>query len=446
MANSDYTARGLALPLCPLGILDEAIGYLDDAAILSVFVSPSAAPIRAGSAAFVGEEIVSIDGFEDGPKIQINYTYSVTTVTVTGTAVHTEETEGGFLRPAGYEFELTAPSDSQFDYAIDAKYETNPEIPSYNTLVYGSDYIVSDWTFTLLKPVNTFGAPIVIRVQYKQISTSVDGTTTTLSVAGGNVGTNVVLPIGSGVFDTVNYVRYTEPFGGPNVPLVEDTDYSLAANVLTFLVDYRELSSRKYMQISRGCCDTVPAEHDEGTQVWFFDDYLARDDTEYAPTETIGVKPLPTTAAGVPVPVEFAPPAEITFNWRFARPYPPGQVEVNGDPWFTPKTITGTPLTITWAHRNRVTQADVLVDHTQSSVTPEVDTTYTARIFDESDILQATYAGIAGASFEYTLASAIADFAGAAPGITHGYVLLTAVRDSLESWQAYRIDFDFTMV
>lgn len=200
------------------------------------------------------------------------------------------------------------------------------------------------------------------------------------------------------------------------------------------------------LTIARGCGDTIPSAHADNAVIWFFDDFIASDRREYAGNETIGVKPLPRTTSGGPVPIEASPPNEIAFNFRFNRPYAPGKMEVNGSPWFTVVTMdedTIEELVLTWRHRNRVTQADLLVDHLAASVTPEVGTSYTIRVYDDADILRATYSGITAETWSYSKNQATIDSTLATGLIESGYLIVSAVRDGLDSWQSYRIDFNY---
>lgn len=451
MANSDYSTRGLTLSFCPRALTEIALEHLDTSVQVVSYTSPSTADIRAGSAAFIGDEIVKVTGYANGPKIDISYTYRITTSNTTGNGVHTESIDPpgpSFWFTTGQEFDIS-PTDPSYEYefVIDAKYETNPEVPSYNTLVYGVDYEIDpDWTFRILRNLNTFLVPIVVRAQYKVVDVTNTDTPVVVSIDGQNSGTTYTLNLYGGSLQAFTYIRYTLPFGGGNVNLVSGTDYSRSGNVITFLNDFRALSQRKYMQITRGCCDTIPQPHAIGTEVWFFDDFLARDNVEYAPTETISVKPLPKTAAGGPVPLASSPPEEITFNWRFARPYPPGLLKVNTADWFDGFTLASggvEELAFTWAHRNRVTQMDTLVDYTAGSITPEASTTYRAKVYDATDTLIATHDALTGTSWSYTLAQMNTDFGSPTPGTTNAYVVFCSVRDSLESWQQYRVDFTF---
>lgn len=197
------------------------------------------------------------------------------------------------------------------------------------------------------------------------------------------------------------------------------------------------------LTLGRGCCDTVPAAHSSGAVIWFFDDSFGNDGIEYGATETISVKLLPRTFSGGSVPIENAPPNGITFNWRFFRPYPPGLLRVNGDPWFNPKVLTQdavSSMNLTWTHRDRVTQQDALVDHMQADVGPEVGTTYRVDVRKADNTLIHSTAGITGNSWTRSRANLISDF-GVTGGLHSGHVNVTSVRDSYDSYQNYRIDF-----
>lgn len=191
------------------------------------------------------------------------------------------------------------------------------------------------------------------------------------------------------------------------------------------------------LTILRGCADTVPAPHAADTRVWFFSEAGASDEREYLATDQIGIKLSPYTMGSGPVPIESTPPLAVTFNWRFARPYAPGKVQVGGEPWFTrtfaPQALE-TEFVITWAHRDRVTQADQLIGHTADSIGPEAGVTYTARIYDADDVLVRTIDGITGTSLSYTYSLAEVDIP---TGV--GRLVLSSVRDDLESWQSYTV-------
>lgn len=195
------------------------------------------------------------------------------------------------------------------------------------------------------------------------------------------------------------------------------------------------------LTIGRGCCDTIPQAHPVGTSIWFFDDSIGNDNTEFVAGETIGVKVLPRTATGGAVPVSASPPQAVTFNRRFARPYPPGNVRVDGQPWFEPFAMSpsgATSLTLTWAHRDRITQADQLIPHGAGNVGPETGVTYTLVVRRASDNANLrTVTGITGTSWTYNSTMLAADIG---TGITTNITIaLYSQRGSLLSLMPYSI-------
>lgn len=198
------------------------------------------------------------------------------------------------------------------------------------------------------------------------------------------------------------------------------------------------------LTIGRGCCDTVPAAHAANARIWFFDDSIGVDSIEYGSTESISVKVLPRTATGGNVPIANVNPNGLVMNWRFARPYPPGRLFVNGFPWYTVIRLeTGLEvLSITWAHRDRITQQDQLLDHQALSIGPELGVTYRLRFYRTADNALVRTATVTGASYDYNLAQAISDF-NVFSTIQQGYIIVESMRDGLASWQNYRIDFEF---
>lgn len=193
------------------------------------------------------------------------------------------------------------------------------------------------------------------------------------------------------------------------------------------------------LSVARGCADTIPnpASHPSGSIVWFFSRDLASDNREYAATETVGVKLLPFTGTGGSVPVEFAQPHALVFNWRHIRPYPPGDFKCNGEAWYSGLKVMAFDqdnLTFTWAHRDRITQADQLVGHNESSVGPEIGTTYVARVYDNTLNLLREEPGIVGTTWSYTRTMAAADNM----EDRAGFIDIYADRDGFESWQGYR--------
>ncbi len=173
--------------------------------------------------------------------------------------------------------------------------------------------------------------------------------------------------------------------------------------------------------LGRGCGDTVPQPHVAGSRIWFYDAFAAFDSTEYTDGETVDVKLLSNTGSAQLSPL-LATAMPVTLDQRAARPYPPAGLQINGEA--EPATAIG-DLVLTWAHRDRVLQADQLVDDSMASIGPEPGTTCTARYF-LGGVLQGTQAGIAGTTTTYTPAGA---------GLWR--IELESVRDGLTSWQMH---------
>lgn len=178
-----------------------------------------------------------------------------------------------------------------------------------------------------------------------------------------------------------------------NAYLVIDNEYAK-------ITDYDEGAST--ITVDRAVLDTTLAEHAIGTTVLLVDSSAGHDDISYLPAEVVSVKIQTRTPRGV-LPIESAPVNTYTMNQRQARPYPPGRVRVNGEIY--PSTIGALDgMSLTWAHRNRLTQTAAMVPQSSTSVTPEVGTTYTLRIYNQEMSLLRTETGLTGTAFDYTTA------------------------------------------
>lgn len=182
--------------------------------------------------------------------------------------------------------------------------------------------------------------------------------------------------------------------------------------------------------LARGCVDTVPAAHAAATQVWFPDRLFGGDPTQYLDSEVVDAKLCTRTASGV-LADGSATTRSLTMASRQARPYPPGLLRIETEAWPASLSLTAHPtLTATWAHRDRLLQADQLIDTAQTSIGPETGVTYTAKWY-LGGTLARTQTAITGTSDTYTPAST---------GTVR--VEIEAVRDGLESWQVLAHEFE----
>ncbi len=217
-----------------------------------------------------------------------------------------------------------------------------------------------------------------------------------------------------------------------NVAKIKALDGALVGDEIVQIVNFDEETG--VLEVLRGCADTVPTAHEEGARIWFYFRGLGTDDTPYAEGETVRGRIQTRTFSGL-LALTAADEMEIETVGRQNRPYPPGNVLVDGNP-LSAGLSAKPPFAIEWASRNRLTQADTLLGHEGVSVTPEANTTYTLRVLADDgsgDVLR-TVVGLIITSWSYTKEMWFAD------GAPNAVILeLWSVRLGVESWQKYEI-------
>lgn len=187
--------------------------------------------------------------------------------------------------------------------------------------------------------------------------------------------------------------------------------------------------------LARGCVDTVPQQHDVGSRVWFSSTYYGVDPAEYIDGETVDAKLLTRTSQGA-LALGLATTISVTLDARQFRPYPPARVRVNGVVLAAPELMGA--IALSWAHRDRLLQADQLVDNSAASIGPEPGTTYEVVVRNRTtSAIVRTVTGIAGTSWTYADAEAVADGTLSALDFE-----LRSRRDAFVSWQSHRILID----
>ncbi|MFT0211840.1 phage tail protein [Pseudomonas sp. F1_0610] len=194
-------------------------------------------------------------------------------------------------------------------------------------------------------------------------------------------------------------------------------------------IDYIDVAAGQ-IKVGRGCVDTVPTAHDAGSEIWFYDDTVGIDQTEYAPSTTVQARVITRTSEATLNPV-LAAIDSLTMQQRQARPYPPANVKINGE--YYPSQVQGS-IIITWAHRDRLLQADQMIDYYMQSIGPEPETTYTVRLLrkDNNTLLASTTAMAA------TTTTIETDYQGEV------VLELYSERNGLRSWQSNKITFAYT--
>jgi hypothetical protein len=255
----------------------------------------------------------------------------------------------------------------------------------------------------------------------------------------------------------LDYLDRSIPLGRTNFPTADSLKIGMAC-----LIDDEFMAltgiTPSGITVKRGCADTVPAKHPETSLIWFFDAPLVSTDAkEYSAGETTSVKYSPYTIGGGAYPYQQSPVDEVVFNYRFFRPYPPGALKANADRWWIEHEITTDKpnLKLTWTHRSRIIEADQLVDHDVTNIGPEAGTTYTARIYDSTGLLKATYTDIMKVVYDrygrlipptwtYTWQQAMLDLgfsSGEDAQLVPGVMTFFSTRDGFDSWQGYTLPF-----
>lgn len=157
--------------------------------------------------------------------------------------------------------------------------------------------------------------------------------------------------------------------------------------------------------ISRGVLDTVPAAHDINSRIWFMEAVSFLDTDELSLGNQPGIKALTRTGSGRLSEASAPIDNSDVFDARHDRPYPPGNVKINSVSY--PGNFSGQP-TITWSHRDRTQQTDFIVEHSEGSIGPETNVTYTLIIYGvnvdsggSQTVLLRTITGLTGVTYTY---------------------------------------------
>jgi hypothetical protein len=184
--------------------------------------------------------------------------------------------------------------------------------------------------------------------------------------------------------------------------------------------------------VARGCVDTIPAPHLGRATVWFQTAAPASDRIDYATSEEVWARLLSRTTSQMLNP-DFAEEDSIIIASRQGRPYPPGNMLVNGDPFAEGFHIIDGEIDLSWTHRDRIVEGNTLLEHQAASTGPEPGTTYTVRVYGPDQVtLLHTESGITGTTFTYTNGNAMSD--GNPPVM---WFWIESVRDGLASYQHY---------
>ncbi|HGB3471684.1 TPA: hypothetical protein ACIVB1_001974, partial [Salmonella enterica subsp. diarizonae serovar 61:l,v:z35] len=231
--------------------------------------------------------------------------------------------------------------------------------------------------------------------------------------------------------DTLLKVSVSEPWPVAGDSLLIDDEIAVIQSVS---------SNDGSLTLGRGCADTLPAAHATGATVWFLSKEMTVDPQDYLSGEVISVKVLTRTASGA-LAASDAPEGHLTLSHRQARPYPPGNLCVDGKATLS---VTGTGrITFSWSHRDRVLQGSSLLPTQGGNVGPEQGTQYRLRLCKGNTVIHEEMTS--GTSWCYPPQSMTADQAAHLPRWeAMDRFTLFSLRDGMESWQGYSLPVSVT--
>lgn len=184
------------------------------------------------------------------------------------------------------------------------------------------------------------------------------------------------------------------------------------------------------LTLQRGTLDTIPAPHTAGARVWLYSDYQAFDTHEWVSGSYVSAKFLTFTTQDS-LPLDRATSLSLGLTGRVSRPYPPGNVRINGQPYYQVASVTG-EIVITYSHRDRIAQDDQLFSHSYGNIGPETGVKYAINVLDATGGTLRTIRDLTGTSWTYTSEMATADGSQTQLGFE-----LYSYRGDVNSWQKY---------
>jgi hypothetical protein len=192
--------------------------------------------------------------------------------------------------------------------------------------------------------------------------------------------------------------------------------------------------------LSRGVLDTVPKAWPAGTPVWFIDsESLIEDNRARSSGETVTYRLRTRTSQGL-LSLFSAPELTYTLSDRPWLPSRPANLAIGGvqfnDLASAVNMIGAATIAVTWSNRNRLTEDNLVLGWTDSTVTPETGQTTTLTVYkiDGTTVL-ATHTGLTGTSYNVPVAS----FGSEAFGIVVATAARTDADGTFDSLQGHGI-------
>jgi hypothetical protein len=258
------------------------------------------------------------------------------------------------------------------------------------------------------------------------LTVSTDGGTTYASTANGDFCPSALVVEGDALSDAAPRTNFTLT-GGAALSSIEVGQAAMWGSEWC-RVDAIDATAGT-ITLGRGCADTVPQVQAANSRIWFYDVAAAADRTEYTGGESVDIELLTNTGTQQLDP-SLSTSLSLTFDQRQFRPYPPANLTINGNRY--PSSVSAS-VALAWSHRDRVLQADQLIDTLQGDVGPEAGTTYTVRVYLDG-VLDSETTGITGTATTPVLS-----------GDGDVVIAISAVRDGIESQQALSAAFAYTV-
>ena len=136
--------------------------------------------------------------------------------------------------------------------------------------------------------------------------------------------------------------------------------------------------NKNEVTIRRGCIDTVPAQHSVQSKLWFYDNQSIVLNKLIELGKTLQLKALPKTNQAQLSEDKASLVAAIAKQRHF-RPYPPANIKLNDIAY--PTTLNSKLQKIEWLGRNRLTQAESVLDQLAGHQQLEDKATYSLRVY-----------------------------------------------------------------
>lgn len=177
-----------------------------------------------------------------------------------------------------------------------------------------------------------------------------------------------------GFTDTQIYID-----AGTDLDLVSTGTIAQIEDELVRVDGFATDSNGYHVLVGRGILDTVPAEHpldsSGGPNVIFWGFSPESDEIQYTASDSVNVK-LTTVSGSNELEVADVPGETVVFDSRSIRPYPPGNLLIDGISYPTNGFYTG-GNSVTWVGRDRLQQTSgTLYDYTEGAIGPEAGVTY----------------------------------------------------------------------